>query len=599
MSNVIDVQCDNGNTFEAIIVLPKMFVIQPEFNDLTHDDSLDLIKSHCTINQIKYRLYPTYKILARDYRLCGITSSTVRDHKQQQQQRRRRRRRLASHHLKLESNGHDVDDNDYASPPSSPSSSNNNSFLIERRGRQNMSHADRHVQSDSQSGSDLGRQIFMLNIRFPVIKSLRTEEDTYATLICSPEQQSRSKHVKTSNGHSSGSEDNGTTQDSENEDEELASDDSVAHNRGNNNNLRDETVLGDESRRQLRFMPHITKQATREPLLIQDRFNITTNIVLPVSSKQANKLDDVNDYKSSTSSADASKNHTDKMSLSASTPTVVVPLAADKPDANTNAKTKGTNALQPTDLNVAGKFVDLRQPEHNQQPSAKLRVKPTQAILNLSATDHNSNLRNKTNNDDSDDYEHARDHKRTIQSGWETGDVSVRHRRQHQQQSGGSNAVVAVGLSGNKLSPLLSSEIHQLLISSQPSSESTSATTIRAALTATRSMQAKFNDTIPPANQTTKQMMQTVTQLANIDNITEYHNDTNNTIIKSTKIADEKNDKFVDVDRKVSSLMRQTKTFEGTETHQLNLSIMALALSIMIVFVVFAIIIELNISSCR
>lgn len=110
-------------------------MIEPEFNDALNNGSSSKL---CTIIPVKYRLYPTYRIFASSYQACGISSSFEEEEW--------------------------TDEND-----------------------------DLDRSKLGRKGTDfdpkVGRKspLFLLNIRFPVIRSLRTHDDTYATLVCSPD----------------------------------------------------------------------------------------------------------------------------------------------------------------------------------------------------------------------------------------------------------------------------------------------------------------------------------------------------------------------------------------------------------------------------
>jgi hypothetical protein len=109
-----DIYCTR-NTLDATIVLPKSFVIAPEFNDLAINLATNSVGA-CTINQVNYRLYPTFKITVKDFEQCGVKATKRKDEL-----------------------GHPIE------------------------------------------------TLLLLHLRFPVIKSLRTNEDTYATVVCSPQ----------------------------------------------------------------------------------------------------------------------------------------------------------------------------------------------------------------------------------------------------------------------------------------------------------------------------------------------------------------------------------------------------------------------------
>lgn len=154
-------------------MLPKSFVIDPEFNDIADPEATP---SRCLIIPIKHRLHPTYRIQVKDFRSCGVRSTQVR-----------------------EDLGEDTTD-DQSAPIGKPLSklqdSNKQKTSIESllgltrrhnatsglRKYRNKKYLKRAIKSPSSSSSL--RRILQVNIRFPVVRSLRTDEDTYATLIC-------------------------------------------------------------------------------------------------------------------------------------------------------------------------------------------------------------------------------------------------------------------------------------------------------------------------------------------------------------------------------------------------------------------------------
>lgn len=137
-------------------MLPRSFVIKPEFNDLFGDK--EKANEVCTIKQIKYRLYPTYQITVQDNRICGVSSSSW-----------------------LANGSSLIRVSSYAHPSS----------LIDGS-------IQAHNDTILKQGSNLEPRTksLFLHIRFPVIESIRTNEDTYATLICSP---ATNNHVKGDN----------------------------------------------------------------------------------------------------------------------------------------------------------------------------------------------------------------------------------------------------------------------------------------------------------------------------------------------------------------------------------------------------------------
>lgn len=140
----------------ATVVLPKSFVVAPEFNDLS---TSRLARGFCTIKQVNYRLFPTYRIQANNYELCGVTSWFGESS---------------------------------SLSPLTTGTSQAGFGLKGRRHRHNYMQ-NNELQSEVADATRYERPrqstnnaLFMLLLRFPVIKSLRTNEDTYATLICSP-----------------------------------------------------------------------------------------------------------------------------------------------------------------------------------------------------------------------------------------------------------------------------------------------------------------------------------------------------------------------------------------------------------------------------
>ena len=172
-----DTHCD-GSKFEATLVLPKSFVIEPEFNDLMERPLVAQESSGsqgaCSVKQVKYRLYPTYKVEALDYRLCGVT------------QRVRKLKQVPELDRGIQINTDDDDDDDDDDEHGEIADENSES----KRGRTLMRAASwrhkSHYRANQTAARLIDETVFVLNIRFPIIKSLRTDEDTYATLICSP-----------------------------------------------------------------------------------------------------------------------------------------------------------------------------------------------------------------------------------------------------------------------------------------------------------------------------------------------------------------------------------------------------------------------------
>lgn len=106
----------------------------------------------CTIKQVNTRLYPTYSLLARDHRLCGITTWTPNE------------------------NGSSFKPHLEQSKPKLTRDSSAVYNGIEANSEENI-----RLKAKINPHS-----VYLLHVRFPVIKLLRTNEDTYATLICSP-----------------------------------------------------------------------------------------------------------------------------------------------------------------------------------------------------------------------------------------------------------------------------------------------------------------------------------------------------------------------------------------------------------------------------
>lgn len=170
LSLLTDIRC-SANQLEATIVLPTSFVIEPEFNDIVDPKAPP---SLCLITPIKHRLHPTYKIEVRDFKTCGVRSAQVRA-------------------------SLDEDSSDHPGAPietllnrlhdKKKHSNGTESLLGSRKIRaglrkyRNKKHLKRAITSPNKSSASLVR-VLQVNIRFPVVKSLRTDEDTYATLIC-------------------------------------------------------------------------------------------------------------------------------------------------------------------------------------------------------------------------------------------------------------------------------------------------------------------------------------------------------------------------------------------------------------------------------
>lgn len=105
---------------------------------------------------MNYRLYPTYKLSARDHRLCGVASWTPNN------------------------SGFSKADRTLPTPHSKRNSSTNVSARNNKVASEEQSYM---LKTQSQLDPST---LYLLHVRFPVIKLLRTNEDTYATLICSP-----------------------------------------------------------------------------------------------------------------------------------------------------------------------------------------------------------------------------------------------------------------------------------------------------------------------------------------------------------------------------------------------------------------------------
>lgn len=134
-------------------------MIEPEFNDLS---TSGLARGFCTIKQVNYRLYPTYRIQANNYKFCGVTSWF----------------------------------DESSSSLSAKGAISQAGFEHKRRRHRRNYAQNNELQSEVVDVTKYEKQeqltdnkLFLLHIRFPVIKSLRTNEDTYATLICSPENK--------------------------------------------------------------------------------------------------------------------------------------------------------------------------------------------------------------------------------------------------------------------------------------------------------------------------------------------------------------------------------------------------------------------------
>lgn len=134
-------------------------MIEPEFNDLS---TSGLTTGSCIIKQVKYRLYPTFRIQANNYKLCGVSL---------------------------------VWSDESSAAAATPATTSKAGFELKgHRQRHNYVQNNELLQSELVDGTKYERQgqrmanrLLLLNIRFPVVKSLRTNEDTYATLICPPE----------------------------------------------------------------------------------------------------------------------------------------------------------------------------------------------------------------------------------------------------------------------------------------------------------------------------------------------------------------------------------------------------------------------------
>lgn len=118
---------------------------------------------------MNYRLYPTYVIEAKNFQLCGVTSSKQDD--------------LSVEYDRTKVT-HQVRRRQQARQPSD--------FSTESHSVPDVSSNELSIARDE----DQIEQVYLLNVRFPVIKSLRTNEDTYATLMCSPDTQPRRNYDK-------------------------------------------------------------------------------------------------------------------------------------------------------------------------------------------------------------------------------------------------------------------------------------------------------------------------------------------------------------------------------------------------------------------
>lgn len=148
-------------------------MIEPEFNDIVDSK---LSPSLCLIIPIKHRLHPTYRIYVKDLRACGVRFKQVRTNLDEDTPRLQGTalgdlitRRIDP---KKPKNGLD-------------SLLGSNRMRNETGGMRkyrNKKYFKRAIKPASASSSLRG--VLQVNIRFPVVKSLRTDEDTYATLIC-------------------------------------------------------------------------------------------------------------------------------------------------------------------------------------------------------------------------------------------------------------------------------------------------------------------------------------------------------------------------------------------------------------------------------
>lgn len=597
-----DVQCDGLGAFEATIVVPKSFVVPPEFNDLAEDERPELVGSRCTISQVKYRLYPTYRLLVRDYRLCGVTSNHGGggDDDGQSNDHRRRALKLESKHESYSSsfdraNGGEIreharDENIW--PPKTVNG--------------------RHVSSTNEEKTARVERVFMLNIRFPVIKSLRTEEDTYATLICSPEQQAQQTSPGRVTLRLAGSEnddDKDENDDDDDNEEELEGDDSIIG--GNKDNNLREPVMGDESRRQAQILKSRHLNAESE-LMIREasstRHELNDSAVS--SSRQVDQIDNVADYRQSSPSSsslssttpDETKNSAGASLMSISPQltlagSVAVPASKTIVTMMTSPITDTDTQLHASAMGNVGKLQSLPQPDQKDQPpiaAVKLMDKPTRATTVNSSTNNTSSSIEKEDN-------HSDDHRqKTIlaspPSGRQLGsdDNSARptsERRKQQQSKSGDKLVNvgAVGLAANKLPSWLSPESHEVLSFRWLHTPTSPVATIRKHVTS----MANFNETSRRiTNKTTEQMMQTTddSQSPIIIN--------NTRLVKLNKINhtdddDDDEEQYDDVDTKYP--ISKNKTFQGRENHQFNLSLLAFVLSALMIVLMFAIIVELNV----
>ena len=200
-------------------MLPKSFVIEPEFNDLAKAKQVHEL---CKLIPIPSRLYPTFRLTVLDFQACGVTRG-----RRQASGAAASRSRVANsnndNREEEEGEGGDGDDDEKeereggyelgrhrhdehdAAVGLGHQQFGAQSERAAGRGRRKTTAAKRQRRShllDALAGADRwnddefgtnspelmsepdGDEYLLLNIRFPVIKALRTNEDTYATLVC-------------------------------------------------------------------------------------------------------------------------------------------------------------------------------------------------------------------------------------------------------------------------------------------------------------------------------------------------------------------------------------------------------------------------------
>lgn len=135
---------------------PKSFVIEPEFNDLPSGlDDNSSVRGACSVKQVNHRLYPTYRISVKDNSLCGVSPSSSSSTSLNDNAAR-------NNHVHLQGlSGEQTDGPQHS-------------------GLDELDKLDDTIYASKAS-------LLVLHIRFPVVKSLRTDEDIYVSLVCAPE----------------------------------------------------------------------------------------------------------------------------------------------------------------------------------------------------------------------------------------------------------------------------------------------------------------------------------------------------------------------------------------------------------------------------